>query len=498
MSEKKNYDQTTDIPEGLLTPDVVKTSAGTFEFFDGTPINDTATTAYDYLDTMRGVDAFLKGMPAASLYALVNGPRSIGISAVNEVLITENLLDSKPLFLTANTSTLYVLPYLDMQETGPIVLDIPAGGLGAFNDAWFRYMMDVGGAGPDRGNGGKFLLVPPGYENQLSAAHYEEYFVVKSPSFRVWLFLRYPYDQGLEQKVADIKEGLKVYPLREKDNPKEMVFINGSGKSFNTIHHNDFSFYEELNEVIQAEPLGLINEEMRGLFASIGIEKGKAFAPDDRMKEILTDAVAIGNAISRSIVWYPRVEGSVDNMAGVQFYPDTNSAWIMAYTNKDVFFKGKDGHTMNSDARVMFHYPYTGVTPAMATPKEGTGSDYSIAFLDAEKNSFDGGKTYKLNIPVNPPAGNFWAVTIYDSQTRSMLQTNQSLPTVGSQTGISQNGENGSFDIYFAPELPEGVDEHNWLQTIPGKSWFIALRMYAPLKPWIDKTWRPGEVELIA
>ena len=495
MSEDKIYDQTTDIPEGLLTPKEVTTSAGTFEFFDGTPINGTAAKAYDYLDTMRGVDAFLKGMPAASHYSLINGPKSIGVDAVNKVLIVEELMDSKPLFLTANTSTLYVFPYLDMQETGPIVLDVPAGGLGAFNDAWFRYMMDIGGAGPDRGNGGKFLLVPPGYENHLSAAHYEEYFVVKSPSFRVWLFLRYPYDKGLEETVAYVEEGLKVYPLREKDNPKEMVFINGSGKSFNTIHHNDVTFYEELNEVIQAEPLGLINEEMRGLFASIGIEKGKAFAPDDRMKRILTDAVAIGNAISRSIVWYPRVAGSVDNMAGIQFYP--GSSWVMAFLKKNVFFRGSDGHTMNSDARVTFHYPYTAVTPAMATPKVGTGSDYAITFLDAEKKPFDGEKTYKLNIPADPPVDNFWAVTIYDTQTRSLLQTNQPLPTVGSKNGIQEN-DNHSFDIYFAPEKPEGVSENNWLQTIPGKSWLIILRMYAPRQEWIDKTWRPGEVELIA
>ena len=492
---KKKYDQTTDIPEGLLTPDKVETSIGTLKFFDGTPMHKTAEKAYDYLDTMRGVDAFLKGMPAASLYALVTGPEEVGINSVSEVLITKDLMDSKPLFLTANTSTLYVVPYLDMRETGPLVLDIPAGGLGAFNDAWFRYMLDVGGAGPDRGNGGLFLLVPPGYEAQLSKEDYEKYFVVKSPSFRPWLFLRYSYAEGLEKTVTYVEDNLKVYPLSEKDTPAEMSFINVSNKSFNTVHHNDFTFYEELNEVIQAEPLDLINEELRGLFASIGIEKGKAFAPDERMKKILTDAVAIGNAISRSIVWYPRVEGSVDNMAGIRFYPDTNSAWIMVFLDKNVFFNGDDGHTMNTDARVMFHYPYTAVTPAMAAPQVGTGSEYATAYLDAEKNPFDGEKTYKLNISANPPVENFWAITIYDTQTRSLLQTNQPLPTVGSQTkGVKEN-DDGSVDIYFAPEAPEGY-ENNWLQTIPGKSWFIILRMYGPLEEWIDKTWRPGEVEL--
>lgn len=211
------------------------------------------------------------------------------------------------------------------------------------------------------------------------------------------------------------------------------------------------------------------------------------------MKRILTDAVAIANATARSIVWYPRVSGSVDNMNGIQIFPETNSAWVMVWVDKNVFFTGKDGHTMNSDARVMFHYPYTAVTPAMAVTIPGKGSDYGAAYLDAEKKPFDGARTYKINIPANPPAKDFWAFTIYDTQTRSMLQTDKRLPSVGSQSeGIKMN-DDGSYDIYFSPEAPAGY-EHNWLQTIPGKSWFVLFRLYGPLEPWIDKTWRPSEV----
>jgi hypothetical protein len=144
----------------------------------------------------------------------------------------------------------------------------------------------------------------------------------------------------------------------------------------------------------------------------------------------------------------------------------------------------------------MFHYPYTGVTPAMAVSRVGVGSDYGIAFVDSEKKAFDGAKTYKLHIPTDVPAKDFWAVTHYDTQTRSMLQTSQTFPTVGSQTeGIRQN-DDGSYDIYFAPKAPEGF-ENNWLETIPGKSWFTILRIYGPLEPWIEKTWRPSEIELV-
>jgi hypothetical protein len=211
------------------------------------------------------------------------------------------------------------------------------------------------------------------------------------------------------------------------------------------------------------------------------------------MKKILEDAIKIANAAARSTVWHPRTDGT---MQGIRIYPDTGSAWLMGWVDKNVFFNGKDGHTMNSDARVMFHYPYTAVTPAMAVSEPGAGSDYGIAFVDSEKKVLDGAKTYRLHIPPNPPAKNFWALTLYDNQTRSMLQTSQRFPTVGSQTkGIRKNAD-GSYDIYFGPRPPEGF-ENNWLETVPGKGWFVALRMYGPLQAWIDKTWRPGEIERV-
>lgn len=160
------------------------------------------------------------------------------------------------------------------------------------------------------------------------------------------------------------------------------------------------------------------------------------------------------------------------------------------------FFEGEDGQTMNTDARVTFHYPYTAVTPAMAAPREGKGSDNAITYVDFQKQPFNGGETYKPNIPADPPTGNFWAVTVYDPQTRSMLQSSQKHPTVGGNTEGLKKNDDGSYTIFFAPETPEGY-EYNWVETIPGKSCFVILRMYSPLKPWINQTWRPGEVELV-
>ena len=475
--------------KSISTPNTVETSIGTLGFLDGAPLPETAEKAYDFLDTMRGVDAFLKGIPGASLHGLIKGARDTGAVEYNQVLIFDKLMDSNSLFLTGNTSTMYVLPDFDLEETGPIVLEAPAGMLGAFNDAWFRYMQDIGPAGPDKGKGGNYLVLPPGYEGDVPNG----YFVVPSRTYNVWVFMRASIAKGLDAARKNVAENLRIYPLSKKNNPPKLELISGSGKSFNTIHANNHSFYEHLNEVIQKEPLDMIDPETRGLFASIGIEKGKPFTPNARMKKILTDAVAIANAAARSIVWYPRVDGT---MKGIEIYPGEDSAWMMGWVDKNVFFNGTDGKTMNSDARVMFHYPYTAVTPAMAVSKPGVGSDYGIAFVDSKKQPFDGSKTYRLHLPPNPPAKDFWALTMYDNQTRSQLQTSQKFPTVGSQTEGIRKNDDGSYDIYFGPKAPAGY-ENNWLETNPGKGWFVALRMYGPLEPWIEKTWWPGEIELV-
>ena len=475
--------------ESISTPDQVQTSIGTLNYFDGAPNLETAEKVYDYLDRMRGVDTFLKGMPGASVDALIKGNHELGAVQAHQVVIFDKLMDSSSLFLTGNTSTMYVIPTLDLERDGPTVLEAPPGMLGAFNDAWFRYMQDIGPAGPDKGKGGKYLILPPEYEGKVP----DGYFVVPSKTYRVWVFMRASIAKGLDVAAKGVKENLRIYPLSKKDNQPKMEYISGSGKSFNTIHANDYSFFEHLHHIIDGEHVGMLDPETRGLFASIGIEKGKPFSPDDRMKKILQDAIKIANAAARSIVWYPRVDG---NMRGAEIYPDTHSAWTMGFADKNVFFNGKDGQTMNSDARVLFHYPYTAVTPAMALTKAGAGSDYGIAYVDANKQPFDGSKTYKLRLPPNPPAKAFWALTMYDNQTRSQLQTSQKFPTVGSQTkGIKKNAD-GSYDIYFSPKPPKGF-ENNWLETVPGKGWFVALRMYGPLEPWIEKTWRPGEIELV-
>lgn len=481
-AESPSFKMTTQIPESITTPDKVQTSIGKLEFFDGVPTKETTATLYDNLDLMRGVRAFLVGLPAASTYALYEGPKKIGADRANKVQLWKQLMDSKTLALTGNTSTLYAITTLDLKSDGATVIEVPPGMLGALDSAWFKFVGNFGPAGQDRGKGGKYLVLPPGYKEEVP----DGYFVLKAPTYRNWVLLRGSIAKGVETAVDNIEKHLRIYSLAKAGNPPATEFVNASGKPMNGILANDFSFFEQLNAVVQYEPINSLDPMTRGLYASIGIVKDKPFKPDARMKKLLTEAAAIGNATARAITFYPRNPGN--------FIYGKNSGWLTAFADKNTTFTYDGAYDVSAAA--LFHYNAIGVTPAMAVTRAGAGSDYGMISTDAQKRALDGSQTYRLRLPPNVPAKDFWAVTIYDTQTRSQLQTDQRFPTVGSQTEGIQKNADGSYDIYFSPEPPKGK-ENNWLQTIPGKSWLILLRIYGPEQAWIDKSWRPGEIERV-
>ncbi|TWT60931.1 DUF1254 domain-containing protein [Rubinisphaera italica] len=471
-----------DVPPSITVADKVETSIGTLEFFDGVPKEKTVTKLYDFMDRGRAVEAFLSCIPAMSMEQIRAGLAAAGADECHEIVIFDKLMDSKSLFLTGNTSTMYAMGFLDLKRDGPTVIELPQGMLGMINDRAFLYVTDLGMAGPDKGKGGKYLVLPPGFKGEVP----DGYFVVKTNTYGHWLFMRGLLDKGLKAASDNIRNNLKVYPLSRAASPKDMSFTNISGKTVNTILPNDVSFFERIHALIQIEPDSFLGPERKGLLASIGIEKGKKFRPSDRMKQILSDAAAIANGAARAISIYPRNPG--------QFVYGPDSPWLMAYGDKDTTFTRNGARVL--DARIFFHFGYICVSPAMAVTIPGKGSDYAMNMVDSNDQALDGAKTYKLTVPPNVPAKDFWAVTVYDTQTRSQLQTDQQFPTVGSQSDGIQKNDDGSYDIYFSPEAPEGKNA-NWLQTVPSKSWWIVFRMYGPEQAWIDKSWRPSEIELV-
>ena len=490
------------IPERIMTPDVVDTRIGKLDFNDGRPSKSTVQKVYDNLDFARGMETFLNFIPATSVEGVRLGMEELQATQSNQCVVFDKLMDSDPLFLTGNTDTVYASIMLDLERDGATVVEIPPNaGPGTVNDAYFRFVVDMGAPGPDRGKGGTYIILPPDYEGDLKptagldtaaieiGGKSRKAWIAQSTSYSNWLILRGFLVDGKPDTASKMwRPGLKVYPLAKASIPPKMEFINGTNQAFNTIHANNYEFYKELDHVIQKEPVSFLDPELRGLAASIGIVKGKKFSPDARMKAILEDAVAVGNATARAIMFEPREEG---------VYLYENSQWFTPFVGGDYRWLIDDGlGGRNLNARTLFFYGATVNTPAMALKMVGKGSQYAYNAKDRSGSYLDGNKSYKLNIPASVPAKDFWSIVVYDPQTRSELQTSQDFPSKNNKKDDLDINKDGSVDLYFGPKAPAG-HEKNWIETVPGKGWMVLIRLYGPLEPWFDKTWKPGDFEQI-
>ncbi len=508
------------MPASISTPDKVESRIGTLEFKDGLPSQATLDKVYDNLDFMHAQRAFSDTLQGVSIQAVRKGLRDIGVKD-NEVIVFSELMDAKSLFLTANADTVYIIGGLDLSK-GPMVIEVPPQVLGTVQDAWFRWVIDVGLPGPDRGEGGKYLIVPPGYTGSLPEGGFNV--AHSKTTYGVWFARAFIENNNDPKPVAErVRKFTKVYPytpggvgtpiaeflagkarLGRIEPPPPTVFHEGSGKVMNTIPPNDFSYFEMLNEVVQQNPATALDPELMGPIAAIGIVKGKPFAPDARMKKILDDALAVGNATSRSLFMSPRDRSWY-------YYPDSNWQNMLFATGYEfetpipmITPEGVKPFPTTGyrqlDARRAFFYGVTGITPAMAMRLPGIGSTYLWTMVDAQKNYFDGAKTYKVTLPKDIPAEKFWSFTLYDTMSRSMLDTPQRYPRAGSQSYPSPAAEpnaDGSTTVFFAPQQPAGVKRGNWIQTMPGKGFIPCLRLYSPLEPFFLKQWRPSEVEWV-
>jgi hypothetical protein len=386
---------------------------------------------------------------------------------------------------------------------------------------WFRWVTDFGVPGPDRGEGGRYLLLPPGYDGPLPEGGFN---VSRARTNRVCVLGRsFMVDDDPAPAVATIKRTMRIYPyvpgaagtsiatllegevpMAASTPPPDVVYHEGTGLEMNTVAPNDERFFDLVNEAIQDEPAEAGDPEITGQLEAIGIVRGKLFAPDEHTRGILAEAVAVGNATARSLVFHPR------EAEGFAYYDD-GSAWVNCLfvggynfmtppplvTAEGIKpFPATGARKLNS--RTAFYYYATGDTPAMCMRLPGVGSQYVWAVADSKGAYLDGAERYTLTLPAGIPAARFWSLTVYDNETRSMLQTPQRFPRAGSQsypTPAAQAGEDGATTIHFGPERPDGVTEGNWIQTVPGKGWNVILRLYSPLPPFFDKSWRPGQIE---
>lgn len=464
---------------GWIDTEIVKTRFGNFEFKGGYPTLKAAEELLEQLAFNRAIEVYLTQIPAVAIMEQRRGMEAFGAKTSNQVIIWETLMDAKTLLLTANTETVYGLGFLYLKKDGPTVMEAPRHMLGFAMDALQRFMVDIGPLGPDKGKGGKYLFLPPDYNGEIP----DGYFIVKSPTYSVCWGIRGFLKDGKTDEAVKLMKDLRIYPLAQAENPPKMEFKNGSGQMIDTIHSDNITFYEALTQLVNEEPAEVFTPLERFYMQSIGIEKDKPFAPDDKRRAMLKEAAHTAGAFARANCF-----ASPD--PDTYFYKD--EYWQCMANIPYTFLK--DG-VLQVDMRAFVYYMGLGNSPAMMAKNVGQGSQYLWSYRDKSGEYLDGGKSYKLHVPAKVPINNFWSVVAYDALSRSELQNSQKFPSVSQYTDPKVN-EDGSVDIYFGPECPKG-QEKNWIETVRERGWFPLFRFYGPLDEYFDQTWKLPDIEQI-
>lgn len=452
-----------------------------YEFIGGYPTKATVQKAYDEAGLNRAIQLYRFFYPTVSIMATWKGNLTGG-AVPNKVFA---ILDGTPqqLVFTPNSDTRYAgLPF-DLSETGPMVVELPAGPIMAVvNDMNQLYVMDMGLPGPDKGKGGKHIILPPGYNGNVPSG----YFTGKSTTNKVLLMLRaIPLEGGAEAGEAMMKT-VKAYPLNKPTNwtGPEWVSLNKPGLDFTPVSwENNLKYWEELYDLIDTEPPYEAYRVMYGELAELGIEKGKPFKPDARMKGILEKAAKIGDAIMR-------VQSFADRRPDKIVWKDRKWEWAVLRYDNGTF--DTENYT-DLYAREKWFYQAQIESPAMFNRASGAGSLYWLGLKDNTGAYLDGNKIYKLTVPLPVPAKLFWSVTIYDVFSRSEIATDQNKAALRSMFELKDK-TGSSIDLFFGPTAPAGK-EGVWIKTIPNKGWFTYFRIYGPEAPAFDGSWKPGDFE---
>ena len=376
-------------------------------------------------------------------------------------------------------------PGLDTHD-GPLVLEVPPRVLGLINDVWGRYVVDVGNAGPDQGQGGKYLLLPPGHAGDVP----DGYFVVRSRTFgnRAGAVPRLPGERRPAPGGRALQAALACLSARPKRRIRpRWRFVDISGAAFNIVPANDASFFEHVD---RGRPGRAARGHRPGDAAACSPPSASARAA---VRPRRPDA---------SASWPRPPPSATPPPAPSCFSYARPDAYLLSQQRLEDVLPGNDyqfspaGCSTSMRGRCLFYIGW-GVTPAMTAKMVGIGSQYAYDRARRQGQHLDGGKTYRLHLPPDIPAKDFWSVLVYDPQTRSMLQTDQRFPSLSSQKeGIARQPRHLGRCL-LRPGAAAGQGERTGCRPSPARAGVIALRLYGPLEPWFDQTWRPGEIEMV-
>lgn len=459
--------------------DTVNTRIGSLTLHNGYPDQKSVDTLYNELDFQRAVQAYIWAMPTVALDSLrLANERDWGVGP-NEVGVVNQFTAPQVVALTGNSTTIYAASFIDLSRDGAVVIDSPAGAYGVIDDYWQRPVSEVGPFGPDKGKGGKFLLLPPG----AKVDNPQGYFVLQSPTNRVMYLGRGIVHNGDVASAVKTLDQIRVYPYAQADKPPATRIFHASDKAMNSIAPGGYEYWERLAAILDHEPVETRDRFFHAMLKPLGIEKGKPFKPDARQKKILTEAAQVGFLMAQALSFAPRLENA-------NAYPGTHWEWVLTL-NPDQ----EATNYAQLDERTDYTFEAITVAAGMIKPIVGAGSQYMSAAKDAKGEWLDGGKSYRLQVPAEVPVKDFWSLTVYDNLTRSMVKTDTSKAAISSYDALKKNPD-GSIDLYFGPSAPVG-HESNWVKTAPDKGWFAYFRWYGPTQAFFDKTWKLPDIQAL-
>ena len=448
------------------------------------PTNLSADALNRRATERRAVEAVIWGMPVVNYELMYQEMVRKVHGDFNQVLYWSRLLDSNNQTLTPNPDVIYMMPFFNTKEVGPVVLEIPPADGGVFNgslmDRWQAAIEDVGPGGVDKGKGGKYLFLPPGFDRTKVPAGY---IPMPSDTYEGYALLRSVLKSGSEADVAKAvayARRVKIYPLSQAKHPPETKFVDASGAEFDSTIPYDLSFFESLDRIVQAEPWLERDRAMIDQLKTIGIERGKPFSPDSSTRHILGDAILEAKAWcdARYDLLPPYYEGKH------WFFPITEEMH----------------QSVMADWRVPDSYPVdargTVYTLAFFSAKHVGQAQYCLLTgKDQAGQPLEGKTSYRLRVPANAPVTQYWSMTVYNRDTHTFIRGARSVGRSSQTPGLKKN-EDGSVDIFFGPTAPNG-DEANWVPTDPKGRFEVLARFYGPKPPLFDKTWQLSDVERV-
>jgi len=439
------------------------------------PSRSSLPTLFDEMDYHQATQAYLWALPLVSYAEWQYVQEQYGATG-NDLVMYDTYLN-KLAIVTANATTPYIISMLDLSKSGPMVIEMPAGHTaGGLGDFWQRELTAIGEVGEDKGEGGKYLLIPPGHE----AVNAPGFYIVQCNMMNIFFGFRAldPDPKAAEKLISNVK----IYPYSQRDNPPQTKVISPNGNRMTATPKDGMAYWERLHAILQTEPVQERDRFFMAWLDNFGIKKGAPFNPSERQKNILQEGAKRGKLMAFTNSFDKRFE---DN----KHWPDKNWDYVM-------ILRDPSQRTENYDdfyRRASYFFEAVTYSKAMMTQEPNVGQAYLGAYTDSDGEWFQGEKEYMLRVPANAPALNFWSLTVYDAGTRCLIQNDQQNADLSSRKDLIKN-DDGSVNLYFSPNAPEGK-EQNWVQTIPGKHWFAYMRFYAPTEAYFDKSWTMDDIK---